>query len=375
MINVKVDAFNTELEKLVVEQCKENEKMNIVYVDVGDEFAGHEAYSLKPALRGLELVARSEDLKESGKNVAYSAYSFHPNEKRGIKIYKNCVQKAINKQESKRDTTAKDIIGAWYWAGAGATPPIKLNKDGTLEIEEAIDEWEERGTWTCKGKTVIIVRDGVEEKLKYNKEKDILFYEEGGEGSCYKRYDQDSNTQSRSYLDYFASINQTHKSFGEIDRKYNLKPTDEMTDAWMTFASNDNRFHFTFESTNTQTYDNGLGDSWEVPADPKESDLCERMSGAARDMLGIKESINEQAFQENCKDQLMFKMGGGPGLDLVTGSYTGLVDIFTLSNGNTYHILLKDVYYGDNINPDTEVFIQYHPFDKNKDSIIMEGGY
>ena len=96
-VNGSVSRFNYEISKIVKNCQKEN--LNIEFVSVEKGFDGHEAYSDNPYINEIILGARAEDLTDSS---PVSAYSMHPNLK-GAQVYANCVQKAINDWEEKKN--------------------------------------------------------------------------------------------------------------------------------------------------------------------------------------------------------------------------------------------------------------------------------
>lgn len=351
LLDANVELFNTKLHQ-IVKKCRKENNVKIHFVPVAEAFKkqGDGAYSSN---KGNELINRimglkAEDIDETGFPI--SAYSFHPNDK-GSQIYADCVQEKINELEAKKpaeeeaeteQSVKPKVVGSWYWAGSGATPPIKLREDGVLEIEEGIGEWEERGTWKCEGNKVYIIRDGSEEVLEYNAEQDAL--------GDYRR-------MVNGGFQFFETINEIGHSFGDIENNYNIEET-EVTDEWHLYSCLSASFEFSFSSTNTEMFDNGLGDSWEIPAPPKASDQCMRMSGTAVDLLDIHGSTSIKQFQKENDRYLTSSMKSGSGNDLDTGAYSGLVSTIKLSNGKRYHILFKDIDLGDNITPDTMVYIE-----------------
>ncbi len=94
LINSNVHAFNEEIRTLV-ENSKEK-GINIEYVDVEEDFAGHEAYSEDPYINSVILKAQPQDLNQF---FPVSSYSMHPNEK-GAGIYAQRVGELINAQRA-----------------------------------------------------------------------------------------------------------------------------------------------------------------------------------------------------------------------------------------------------------------------------------
>lgn len=106
-VNESVDGFNANLASLV-DECRA-EGLNIYYVPVIEEFAGHEAYSKDAYISEVITTRQAEDL--SGGPA--SGYSLHPNET-GAKTYAKAVQKVLdtvvkassNNNDDKKDSTA-----------------------------------------------------------------------------------------------------------------------------------------------------------------------------------------------------------------------------------------------------------------------------
>lgn len=95
LLNEGAKRFNSELEAIVNEL--QNEGVNIHFVSVESEFAGHEAYaSGKEYLNGVIFGAKSQDLSDS---TPISGYSMHPN-LLGIQAYARCVQAKIDELEA-----------------------------------------------------------------------------------------------------------------------------------------------------------------------------------------------------------------------------------------------------------------------------------
>jgi len=116
MINQATDDFNAIIEETVV-SCRED-GIDIVFVPVAPAFGNHGAYDINPSescINGL-MHTRGSDLHTLydglfvnwiPKNIMeiISAYSFHPN-KKGIEIYRECVQKEIDDLEAKRPASS-----------------------------------------------------------------------------------------------------------------------------------------------------------------------------------------------------------------------------------------------------------------------------
>jgi lysophospholipase L1-like esterase len=88
-VNKKVSAFNDKIEALVAE-CRAS-GMNIYFVDVEDEFDGHQAYSSNAWINKIYFGTKSQDTNEL---AVASSYSVHPN-KKGAEAYARCVNAKI----------------------------------------------------------------------------------------------------------------------------------------------------------------------------------------------------------------------------------------------------------------------------------------
>lgn len=98
-IDSSVDYFNLALCNLCNE-CRENDGMDIWFVDVAKEFYGHEAYSDDPWINGVVLLPQKEDIDQRVWKTPASAQSLHPNIDGATKGYRKCVQNFINWKES-----------------------------------------------------------------------------------------------------------------------------------------------------------------------------------------------------------------------------------------------------------------------------------
>jgi len=96
MINICVSILNNVIEE-VVNECANEDGMNIYFVSVEEAFDGHGAYSNDEYINGVIPGPRFEDLMDI---QAFSSYSMHPNEK-GAKVYADCVQAKIDEIEAK----------------------------------------------------------------------------------------------------------------------------------------------------------------------------------------------------------------------------------------------------------------------------------
>lgn len=105
-IDQQVEKFNAELQG-IVKSCQQ-EGMNIHFVDIMTPFYGHEAYSEKPYLRGIEIPAKEDDLDST---AVVSHYSLHPN-LQGAEKYRDCFQATIDWLESKKENKS---VSTYTW--------------------------------------------------------------------------------------------------------------------------------------------------------------------------------------------------------------------------------------------------------------------
>ena len=97
-INDATDIFNKEIAD-AVRICREEENLDIWFVDVATDFQGHEAYTDKAWINPITKHT-VQDLDQKTKQIGnfFSAYSIHPN-KAGAECYAKCVQRFINWKE------------------------------------------------------------------------------------------------------------------------------------------------------------------------------------------------------------------------------------------------------------------------------------
>ncbi len=152
LVGENVRRFNYELGKIVSE-CQE--EMEIEFVDVADEFDGHNAYSPDPWINPVMILRQEQDLDQSG---FISKYSIHPNEE-GAKAYARCVNKklaeVVQKSEEKEKLEEEQrqqeeitrnsgyLKGTVCDASDNSTPitqaTINIYKDDKLEKTEKTD--------------------------------------------------------------------------------------------------------------------------------------------------------------------------------------------------------------------------------------------
>lgn len=109
-INEAVRDFNRRMEERI-NKCREDEGIDIWYINVADDFKGHEAYSPDPYINPFMLSTNTngQDIDQSN---FISQYSFHPNNEAseipggGIEVYRRCVQKMIDTLEETRKQPA-----------------------------------------------------------------------------------------------------------------------------------------------------------------------------------------------------------------------------------------------------------------------------
>lgn len=113
MVNEKISAFNDEIEKLVIKcRTRTTKPIDIWFVDVEEEFSGHEAYSkdwFKDVswINPIQIGAKREDINDQ---EMVSAYSMHPNEK-GAQAYARCVNAKIAEIENQKNIYNKTLSG------------------------------------------------------------------------------------------------------------------------------------------------------------------------------------------------------------------------------------------------------------------------
>ncbi len=153
-INYSVHSFNIAIKSLV-DDCRK-QGMNIHFVDVENEFRGHEAYSGgidNEYINKVVLLAGSQDIDDTS---LLNSCSMHPNSK-GAEVYRKCVQKAINSLEWTKNAGAS---AATVQASSNDEIPIDkehfpdnefrrfinnevdTNKDGVLSDTEINSVWE-----------------------------------------------------------------------------------------------------------------------------------------------------------------------------------------------------------------------------------------
>ncbi|MBQ9910070.1 MAG: SGNH/GDSL hydrolase family protein [Lachnospiraceae bacterium] len=130
MVNEAVSQFNNRLEALVADCRKEG--LNIHFVDVEEEFDGHEVGVIPEKDRWLNLFTvpyQSEDLEE----LPYSCYSMHPNETGAIH-YAKCVNDKIaeiekkKREEKKAQESVKESSEGGNSSSNVSGKPISLQK-------------------------------------------------------------------------------------------------------------------------------------------------------------------------------------------------------------------------------------------------------
>ncbi|MBQ9898213.1 MAG: WG repeat-containing protein [Ruminococcus sp.] len=164
-VNKNITAFNIRISSLIDSM----DNSQIVFVDVEEEFDGHEAYSDDPWIREITISKQDEDLEQDGIG---SAYSMHPTD-RGAQAYADCVNAEIAEIEAEKaeqsggeavygitgaewvvDPTieADDIIvGDKFSFGAGYSCPYVyiesggkyglIDYDGNIEVEPEYDSF------------------------------------------------------------------------------------------------------------------------------------------------------------------------------------------------------------------------------------------
>lgn len=90
LVNAAVSWFNNQIEE-IVNSCDDN----FYFVDVEDEFDGHEAYTSDAWINSIIVTKKSEDLED---DAQASSYSVHPN-KKGAQAYAKCMNAKISEIE------------------------------------------------------------------------------------------------------------------------------------------------------------------------------------------------------------------------------------------------------------------------------------
>ncbi|MCD8371631.1 MAG: SGNH/GDSL hydrolase family protein [Clostridiales bacterium] len=166
LIDNAVSTFDKYI-KTIVESQMDGE--NIVFVDVQDVFAGHEAYSDDPYIEGLVFGA-SENVDKSGTGSVISSASFHPNEK-GAKAYAGAVQEVFTQYDEKPVLVVCDengnpyenytvkIEGTQYAEQSLLDGHLKINMPTSYSQEMNADSTEPLQLTLTKGDYTITVTD------------------------------------------------------------------------------------------------------------------------------------------------------------------------------------------------------------------------
>ena len=139
-INGSVTKFNGEL-GMIVDECSKK-GLNIYFVDVEEEFNGHEAYTDKPWINEI-MSLQSEDLDEN-KFPPISAYSIHPN-KDGAEAYARCVQAKINELEKEKEKEPDEQSEEQQGIGDALISDVQEKAEEEIEKQQAKAlEWLEK---------------------------------------------------------------------------------------------------------------------------------------------------------------------------------------------------------------------------------------
>ena len=114
LVNDSIREFNRQIE-LLVTSCREEDGMNIYYVSVEEEFAGHEAYTSDPYLFPVVFNGDIDSFKDLTQKGLVHYRSMHPNEK-GVAAYARCVQKKIDELEQAKKAQKQTRYPAVYRA-------------------------------------------------------------------------------------------------------------------------------------------------------------------------------------------------------------------------------------------------------------------
>lgn len=130
-INDAVEKFNGRL-KAIVDECRK-EGINILFVSVAEEFAGHEAYTDDPYINPVFFGSKDEDLLNG---LTGSSYSMHPNAK-GAAAYARAVGKVIEAYEKgeypKTATSASEAGSSVDVSVNGSSVMLSWNKTDGAE--------------------------------------------------------------------------------------------------------------------------------------------------------------------------------------------------------------------------------------------------
>lgn len=150
VINDGVDFCNEKLEE-IVNQCREKDKIDIVFVPVNTEgaFKGHGAGTEDAYINDIILPAQDEDLIDgSSMSVAsiVSSYSIHPNEE-GAQMYAKCVQSVIDDiEEKKRVERQKSLMAEEDLTGPKYQYSPELAEDWQKAYVSFVEKtWKEGG--------------------------------------------------------------------------------------------------------------------------------------------------------------------------------------------------------------------------------------
>ncbi len=114
LVNDSIREFNRQIE-LLVTSCREEQGLNIYYVSVEEEFAGHEAYTSDPYLFPVVFNGDIDSFKDLTQKGLVHYRSMHPNEK-GVAAYARCVQKKIDELEQAKKAQKQTRYPAVYRA-------------------------------------------------------------------------------------------------------------------------------------------------------------------------------------------------------------------------------------------------------------------
>lgn len=141
-VDANVRRFNYEIEKIVQESQSE---MDINFVDVTEEFEGHQAYSDDPWINPIMLL-QDQDLKVFNLidiSTYTSAYSIHPNYV-GAAAYARCINEKLPEIAQKREERNSGYLSGKICDASDKTTPIpeatiNIYKDDKLEKTEKTD--------------------------------------------------------------------------------------------------------------------------------------------------------------------------------------------------------------------------------------------
>ena len=255
-LNDAIDLYCKVL-KEVVSECKE-EGLRIEYVEVRDEFKGHEVNTAEPWINGIDFLDNVEDILNNQELeldflLPRSGSSLHPNIYGATYGYRECFQNKINELEGLTDTPSMDphstesLIGSEITFGNYAGEDIVwivldetenglfLLSKYAIETKDYNDK-NENTTWEKSSLRKWLNGDFYESAFNSDEKKSIkLSYIQNSDNSE-SGADGGKDTEDRVFL---LSIDETEKFF-KTDEERIVSPTRHAFDnAEVVFAGDD----------------------------------------------------------------------------------------------------------------------------------------